>query len=748
MKVLQPFAALLLCVAAALANAAHAANEPATAKRNITEHDLFRFHWIGDHQVAPSGSHVAFVVVRVDDKRADYETALYRVATNGKDLQRLTSGPRDASPRWSPDGKYLAFLRSIEKDGKPQPSQLYVLRMDGGEPQQLTRQPMGVSQPSWSPDGKSIAFLSAANNQDLASAACEERKFKAKDAAPTSALPSEECKPLRDTDVRVVTRAVYRANGIGYLDFSRPRHVWSVGFAAEAAESKPVAPRQLTRGEFDEADIAWSPDSARIYFSSERELEPYYQLTSRGIYVVPATGGDAKEVTRFPGRLNAISVSPQGDKLAFLGTLSAPVQSHTRTNLWLLDLRSPGAARNLTAKYDWDIGGGIIGDMGAPRAGGESRPIWSADGTSLTVMVGKEGRANLERIDLSTGKISAVTRGDQAVTHYAAGGGVLVAGISNALQPSELYLVPPEGGQQRITGLNDRQFASLTLSAPQDVWYRSFDGRRIHALVQLPPDFDAKKKYPLILNIHGGPHAAYGYTFFHEMQWMAARGYVVLYPNPRGSTTYGEEFANVIQYRYPGDDFRDLMAGVDELIKRGWVDDKRMGVTGGSGGGLLTNWAIGHTDRFAAAVAQRDISDWSAWWYSADFTLFQANWFRKPPFEDPKEYRERSPMNFINNIKTPTMFILGDVDSRTPAESGGDQIFRALKYKKIPTVMVRFPGESHDLSRAGKPWHRVERLQHIVNWFDIYLQGKKANDYAVAPPEVPDLRAAPLDIGQ
>lgn len=748
MKLMKPLFAWLLLFAVFAANAA--TNSDA-ARRNISEHDLFRFHWIGDPQVAPSGAHVAFVVVKVDDKRADYETALYRVATSGKDLQRLTSGTRDTSPRWSPDGKHLAFLRSIEKDGKPQPPQLYVLRMDGGEPRPLTRQPMGVSQPAWSPDGKSIAFLSSANSQDLATAGCEERALKVKEAAPAAAPPREECKPLRDTDVRVVTRAVYRADGRGYLDFSRPRHVWSIAFAADAAdatEARPAAARQLTRGVFDEADIAWAPDSARIYFTSERELEPYYQLPSRGVYVVPAAGGDAQEVTRFPGRLAALTVSPQGDRLAFLGTLSAPVQSHTRTNLWLLDLASPGAAKNLTAKYDWDIGGGIIGDMGTPRAGGESRPVWSADGTSLTVVVGKEGRANLERIDLPTGKITAVTRGDQAVTQYAAGGGALVAGISNARELNELYLLQADGAQQRITGLNDRQFAALTLTAPQDIWYRSFDGRRIHALVQLPPDFDAKKKYPLILNIHGGPHAAYGYTFFHEMQWMAARGYVVLYPNPRGSTTYGEEFANVIQYRYPGDDFRDLMAGVDELIRRGWVDDKRMGVTGGSGGGLLTNWTIGQTNRFAAAVSQRDISDWSAWWYSADFTLFQPAWFRKPPFEDPKEYTDRSPMKFINNVKTPTMFILGDVDSRTPAESGGDQIFRALKYKKVPTVMVRFPGESHDLSRGGKPWHRVERLQHIVNWFDIYLQGRKANDYAVAPPEVPDLRAVPVNGGE
>lgn len=470
---------------------AGAATDSSAAKRKISEHDLFQFQWIGDPQVAPAGNQVAFVVVKVDDKRADYETAIYRVSAGGNDTQRLTSGKHDASPRWSPDGKFLAFLRAAEKDGKPQPPQLFVLPMDGGEPRQLTRQPMGVSQPAWSPDGKSIAFLSTANEQDIATAACEERKARAKDAA-SSAAP-DECKPMRDTDVRVVTRAVYRSNGIGYLDFSRPRHVWSIAMSVQPADGVPAVARQLTRGEFDEGGIAWSPDSTRIYFSSERELEPYYQLAASGIYAVPAAGGEVQPITRFAGRLGAISVSPQGDRLAFLGTLSEPVQSHTRTNLWVLDMKLRGPARNLTAKYDWDIGAGIIGDMGAPRAGGESRPIWSTDGTSLTVVVAKQGRANLERVDLPTGSIKAVTRGDQAVTNYAAGGGALVAGISNALELNELYLVQADGTQKRITGLNDRQFAGLTLTAPQEIWYGSFDGRRIHALVQLPPDFDAKK---------------------------------------------------------------------------------------------------------------------------------------------------------------------------------------------------------------------------------------------------------------
>jgi dipeptidyl aminopeptidase/acylaminoacyl peptidase len=216
---------------------------------------------------------------------------------------------------------------------------------------------------------------------------------------------------------------------------------------------------------------------------------------------------------------------------------------------------------------------------------------------------------------------------------------------------------------------------------------------------------------------------------------MAAKGYVVLYPNPRGSSSYGREFGNIIQYSYPGDDFKDLMGGLDEVIRQGYVDPKRLGVTGGSGGGLLTNWTITQTDRFQAAVSQRSIADWAAWWYSLDGTLFQPAWFRKPPFQDPKEYAERSPITHIERVKTPLMLIEGEADYRSPPASGGETMFRALKYLKKPVVMVRFPGESHELSRSGKPWHRVERLEHIVNWFDKYLQGKPMPQYDLRAEE-------------
>jgi len=375
---------------------------------------------------------------------------------------------------------------------------------------------------------------------------------------------------------------------------------------------------------------------------------------------------------------------------------------------------------------------GVGGEQGTPRAGGSDQVIWSADGNSLITVTARQGKANLVQVDVASGKVSELTSGNQAVERYRAtkDGSKFVVLISTPTNIGDLFVVdnsrtPP----RQITHVNEKLFSQLNLTPPEELWYTSFDGKRIEAWVQKPPDFNPAKKYPLILDIHGGPHTAYGYIFDHEFQWMAAKGYVVLYPNPRGSTSYGQEFGNIIQYHYPGDDYRDLMLGVDEVLKAGYIDPKKLGVTGGSGGGLLTNWVVGHTDRFAAAVAQRDIASWAAWWYSADFTLFQPSWFKAPPFQDPQDYVARSPISYIQNVKTPLMLVLGEADYRTPTEAGGEEMFRALKFLKRPTVMVRFPGESHELSRSGQPWHRIERLQHIVGWFDKYLMGMHKPEY-------------------
>jgi dipeptidyl aminopeptidase/acylaminoacyl peptidase len=714
---------------------------PAPAqKRNITERDLFSFNWIGDPQISPDGSRVAYVRVTVNDKKDGYNTSIWTVSPASGETHQLTSGPRDSSPRWSPDGEYLVFVRVTEKDGRPDVSQLFMLPMAGGDSFQFTTVTRGAAQPQWSPDGKTIAFVNNANPEDLAK---QKEMQKESLPAPAPAAPQPAASPAasppdnkkpeekRESDVRVITRAVYRFNGTGYLDPKHPQHIWII--AAPRTADEKVAPKQLSTGRFSEDNVTWANDSSRIYFTADRVDEPYYELPATTVYSIPVSGGESTKLTSFDMDAGSFAVSPNGKQFAFVASIGRPVKSYSQVDLWVMDIAPNAKPRNLTATFDYDIGGGLTGDNSAPRGGGGNPPIWNANGDSITISYTKEGRLNVASFATANGKVTDITNGNQAITSFraTADGSKLVYTRSTPTLIGDLYLLERPGrNAKQLTHLNDDLFAHLNLTEPEEIWYQSFDGKRIQAWAQKPPDFDANKKYPLILNIHGGPHAAYGYIFDHEFQWMAAKGYVVLYPNPRGSTSYGQEFGNIIQYNYPGDDHKDLMAGVDELIKRGYIDEKRLGVTGGSGGGVLTNWAIGHTPRFAAAVSQRDISDWASWWYSADFAQFQPSWFKGAPFQDP-DFKTRSPITYIDKVTTPLMLILGEADWRTPTGSGGEQMFRALKYRKIPTVMVRFPNESHELSRSGQPWHRIERLQHIVGWFDKWLLGVPKPEYEV-----------------
>jgi dipeptidyl aminopeptidase/acylaminoacyl peptidase len=543
----------------------------------------------------------------------------------------------------------------------------------------------------------------------------------------------------------VITRAVYREDDEGYIDPKHPQHIWVVTAPRTAVEK--VQPKQLTFGRFNEGNVVWSKDSGKIYFTSLRVDEPYYELPRTELYSISAGGGEPTKLNSIDMDIDNLSISPDGRQIAFVASVTQPINSYTQPDLWIVDLAPNAKPRNLTVNFDFDVGQGVFGDNAAPRGGGANIPVWTPDGRSLIEVYGKEGKTVLGSFNVTvagsgdpgkTGTVTDLTHGNQAVARFrsSADASKIVYTVSTAARINDLFVMDRSGGEPRqLTHVNDGLFSKLNLTEPEEIHYKTFDGKTVQAWVQKPPDFNPAKKYPLILNIHGGPHAAYGYIFGHEFQWMAAKGYVVLYPNPRGSTTYGQEFGNVIQFHYPGDDYKDLMAGVDELIGRGYIDEKKLGVTGGSGGGLLTNWVVGQTDRFAAAVSQRDIASWEAWWYSADFTLFQPNWFKAPPFDNEQEFKPRSPLSYIKNVKTPMMFILGEADYRTPPGAGGEEMFRALKFRKIPTVMVRFPNESHELSRSGQPWHRVERLQHIVSWFDRWLMGLPKPEYNVAPQE-------------
>ena len=728
-------------------------NAFAAAQRPMQEKDLWRMTWVGDPQVSPDGARVVFARIVTDKKRLGYETSLWTVSAKGGEApQRLTSGTHDSQPRWSPDGKWLVFARSADgKDGKPQPPQLYLLSMGGGEPMQLTELPKGAGNPRWSPDGKRIAFASSTAPGDAKKAEVKrrveagigatpptpQRESAAEQGKPTpenestkaagqegrEALPGPDEDGEHESDVKVVTRAIYRANGEGYLDPSHPSHLWVLTLAA-AADEKPAL-LQVTSGKFDEHDFFWSNNE--LVYTTVRSEEPYYEAPHSDIYAVSAAGGKPRLINAVKLGVESISPSPDGKRLAFRSTLNEPVRSYQQPDLFVLELKPDATPVNLTADFDWDLGGGIIADASPPRAGGDTRPIWSPDGKSIIDVVSVTGRANLFSFPAAGGKPTQLTQGDQSIQRFSASadGKTMVTLVSTPVTIGDLMA----NGSTRLTSFNDKLMGQLQLTAPEEIWYKSFDGTKIQAWVQKPPGFDKNKKYPLILNIHGGPHAAYGWAFDHEFQWMAARGYVVLYPNPRGSTSYGQEFGNVIQYNYPGDDYKDLMAGVDELIKRGYIDESKLGVTGGSGGGVLTNWTVTHTNRFKAAVSQRDISDWAAWWYVADFWLSRPMWFRKAPFENPKEYTDRSALTYVDRIQTPIAFILGDADWRTPPGTGGEALFRALKMLKRPTAMVRFPGESHELSRSGQPWHRVERLQAILGWFDKYLLGQDVEIY-------------------
>ncbi len=709
------FASLCICAAA---------QTPApAARRSITDKDIFDFVWVANPQVAPDGSRVAFTRVTVDEKRTGYETSIWMVSTaGGADPVRLTNGKHDAQPLWSPDGRSIAFIRGGDKDegGKPKPSQTALLSLSGGEARIITDLPKGASGPVWSPDGKRIAFSSSTTPEDIEKAAHKKTQTEADKG--------------HESDVHVISRAVYRDNDEGFLDFKHHDHIWVVDVPA-SFEDQPK-PLQFTSGDYDEDEIRWTSDSSRIYFLTSHIDEPYYVLPSTEIYSVPAAGGAATKFATIPMGIGDFTLSPDGRRAAFHGLIEQPVRSYSQPDLWVMDM-SPGAEpKNLTADYDYAVGDAVFGDNAAPRGGNGSTLHWSADGRSIYDRVAKQGRTPIIRVDAQSGAVTEITRGDQAVMDFSLtpDARTIVALISTPVEIGDLFAIAPDGTQTQLTDFNRKLWSQLNLTEPDEINYKTFDGKNIQGWIQKPPDFDAHKKYPMILDIHGGPHAAYGWVFDHEFQWMAAKGYVVLYINPRGSTSYGQDFANIIQYHYPGDDYRDLMVGVDEVLKRGYVDEKKLGVTGGSGGGVLTDWTVTQTDRFAAAVSQRDISNWASWWYTADFTLFQPQWFKAPPFEDPQDYANRSAITFVTKIHTPILFVLGEADSRTPPDSGGEQLFRALKYLKRPTAMVMFPRETHELSRSGEPWHRVERLDYIVGWFDKWLMGVPHHEFDINPP--------------
>jgi dipeptidyl aminopeptidase/acylaminoacyl peptidase len=697
------------------------------ARRPVGEDDIAQLVWIADPQIAPDGTRAAFTRVHVDREADDYRTAIWLADVAGGNARALTFGPKDRQPRWSPDGRTLAFVRTPE--GKTD-SELWLLPMAGGEARMLATLAGGVSSPAWSPDGTRLAFTSGFN--------------------PALDEPKKD-KPKHEPG-RVVTRPVFRENDSGFIDFDHRDHVWVVEAgvaeagtltaAGAAAPATPSAngtagkPRALTCGRFAESAPRWSADGRRVLFLSDRRDEPWFGSDENVLYAVAAdlaepTAGDALEVVVDPkGGIYTWTEGPRG-AVALASTVTPPKpNSYDKPTLLLAP--GPGAAvKDLGAPHPMVFGETVGADQHPPRGGGSIPLAFTDNGAAVLVQVCHEGASYLARVDAATGELKLLTppRRDLISGTAAAGGRhwALVLGSSDT--PGDLcHFDAATGALTTLYAPNDALLQGLALGETEEFWCDAFDGRRLQGWIVKPPGFDPAKKYPMVLEIHGGPHTAYGCGFYHEFHHLAGAGYVVLFTNPRGSTSYGAEFANVIQYKYPGDDVLDLLSCVDTLLARGYVDEKRMGITGGSGGGLLTNWIIAHTHRFAAAVTQRCVSDWASMYYSSDFALFSTHWFKKPPFEDPAEYAERSPATYASRIETPLMVIHSEDDWRTPIHEG-EVMFRALKQQKKTVVMVRFPGESHELSRSGMPSRRAQNQHHIRSWFDKYLLGKAVTEY-------------------
>lgn len=681
----------------------------------MLEEDLLRFRWIADPRISPDGSRIAFTLVSVDIEADEYRTHLWLAEVPGPqeraaDPRQITFGGRDSQPRWSPDGRTIAFVRKASAEDD---AQIHLLPLDGGEPRRLTSLKRGAGAPSWSPDGTRIVFTSGHNRT----------------------LDTLEARKPKHEPARVVTRPEWRWNNEGFVDHDHLDHLWIVEVASGTT-------RALTHGtRFRESSPRFSRDGRSILYSTDRREQPWFATPGEDndIRALPADlaesteGEDAVIVADIAGPLSLFAEGEGGRIVAVGGMRPAQPNSYDLDDLLLFEGSWPmKTPRVLTEGTDLHVGQTINSDQHAPRGGGEPPLGFTADGGIVFSYIWK-GAAPLARYDLAKGTIDVLT--DSA--HEVAAGSVSADGRRVALtlgsleSPGALCVYDLE--RRSLTTLFEPNQALLggeRLGEVEALEWTMPDGLAIQGWVVKPRGWDGRSKLPLVVEIHGGPHTAYGVGFFHEFRVLAAAGHLVLYTNPRGSTSYGHKFGNDLQYRMPSTEHEDVLAGVDLLIARGWVDESRMGVTGGSYGGLLTNWIIAHSNRFKAALTQRCVSDWSNMWSSCDFSMFQPFWFRGAPWQEKADFDQRSPVTWIEKIETPLMVIHSEEDWRTPIAQG-EAMFRGLLYRRKPVVMVRFPGENHELSRSGTPSHRVQNQQHIRRWFDHWLLGKKAPEYGV-----------------
>jgi dipeptidyl aminopeptidase/acylaminoacyl peptidase len=651
-------------------------NASAQDSKKLTLDLFLDWEYALNPQISPDGSQVIYTRRWTDKVNDKYESDVWIMNADGSRQRFLLKG---SSAVFSPDGRRIAYVAP----GQPTGTQIFVKWLDAPDiGTQITRVERTPANLAWSPDGKTIAFTMLVPAQGSLKVTPPKRPEGAKWIEPP----------------RVVDRLNYRSDGSGYRSEGF-MHVFSV-------DAEGGVPHQLTDGDFNHNAPEWMPDSNTIVFSATRKPDAEYIRFGSEIYSLNVRTKQIKPLTERDGTDNEPTISPDGKQIAYVG-FDRNDDTYNVSKLYLMNADGSGK-RVLTETLDRSPFG----------------LMWSEDGDGVYFATEDKGTNNLHFVSSKGGAVRQISTGNhQFLPSNMSKNGIVTGVLSDAVQTGDIVVFntkQPKIAPRKLTDVNGDLMEGRRLGAVEEIWYDSVGGMKVQGWIVKPPDFNPSKKYPLILYIHGGPHSMYGVGFNFEFQNHAAENYVVLYTNPRGSTGYGKAFGNAINNNYPGQDYDDLMKGVDEVLKRGYVDDKNLFVTGGSGGGVLTAWIVGHTDRFAAAVAMKPVINW----YSFVGTTDGADWyynFKKLPWEDPTEHLQRSPITYVGNVKTPTMVLTGDLDLRTPLEQT-EQYYRALKLRKVPTAMVRLNDEYHGFNALGlrHPSNRLYQIQYLRAWFDKY----------------------------
>lgn len=662
-------------------------------KRFAAAEDLYHYELISDAQISPDGRHVIYVVQRVDKKTEKRYSNLWLAATTGGQPHQFTYGNQsDSSPRWSPDGQTIAFLSNRGSEQQPQ---IYLIPFNGGEARPLTDLKGTFAGFAWSPDGKRLA--------------CQ---FRCLDK---EALEREADKQKKELGVvsRRITRLLYKFNGLGYLPDER-WHIWTI----DARTGKGV---QLTDSpSHDDTQPAWSPDGRWLVFVSNRADDPDTAFDEVDLYVIPATGGELRPLHTPIGQIHSPRFSPDGQWIAYIGRVGGRESYWHNMSLWVVPFHG-GSEQNLSGPHDIYAAPATLNDMGGPMG---SPPTWSKDSQHLYFQNSRHGQVMLYRINRDGTDLQPVITGLGTVGTFTFDGGQekLAYLWGQMDEPYQLKVRDLSRGRDRqLTHLNQKLHREIQWGQWQEAWVKSQGEYTIQGWIFTPPNFDPTQQYPALIIIHGGPLAQYGYNFMHEFHFLAAQGYIVTFCNPRGGWGYGQAHAGSISHRWGTDDYTDLMAWADHIASLPYVDANRMGVAGGSYGGYMTNWIIGHTDRFKVAITERSVSNLISMFGSSDSNwLFQTWWSDHNPWEKVEEYWDQSPLKYIGSAKTPTMVIHSEQDFRCDKEQG-EQVYVALKRLGVETEFILFPAENHELSRSGRTDRRIARLHHIRRWFNKYL---------------------------